>query len=430
MNMNYSVIDKTIEQDIYKVTYLNGNVIKFLSQKINNPSLLIHVYPTNHLAYYDPSDGTININIHFMSFIWMFCYVAFYSIENGNEKQMTPEQIESYGQMIDLNNQQIKDKKELLENEIKKVLNKSISVNNIDDSLVPDEINIQTKNNDYEVFISKVNGIYVRAISFILFHEYGHKNYKHIKTTVAQTLINEKQADEYAINCMLESEEEINDDILLNNGYGMLSGFLSLFFLSDYFGILFKNDHPSLIDRIKLVLEKITLISPTCKHLDYLKQYCCSVFVTALEAMNITIDNLDAGDNLEKYFEETYKEAYSYRNLFSLKLILQKSILFLVDDQTKTLLEIPLKINIYEKKIYFLLKSQLKSYNFTLYGRHENFDFILNCETIQDSRVELSEILFNEGSLSHSIENNNSCLIYLNNFIFKIVHIFKPINEL
>ncbi len=159
MSEKFIKINDNIDKNLYKITYLNGNIINLLSKKIANPKLYIHVDTTAELAFYYPKLDTININIHFMSYIWMFCYIALYSIEKQNEELMTEEELEKYENLLDLNNETIQSNFRVISEEIYGIFTGNKSINEINETLIPFEIMQQTFTNDYEEFISKVNSI-------------------------------------------------------------------------------------------------------------------------------------------------------------------------------------------------------------------------------------------------------------------------------
>lgn len=411
-------VNEIINREIYKITYLNGNIVDMLSKIIENPKLFIHVDTTAEAAYYYPKLDTININIHFMSFMWMFCYVAFYSMEKNNEDQMSPDQISKYGRLLDLNNPKIKSNYDIISAEIFAILNKRKSFNQINEALIPDEINLQNISNDYDEFIGKVNAIYVRAIAFILFHEFGHKNLNHIYTSVQQSLKNEEEADSYAIKSMFSIEKKLDDITLLNDAYGMISGFLSLFFISSYNSIIFDNDHPSLVKRVLLIVNEISRINPNFTELDYLLQYCCSVFSTSLIACDITINNFNAGDDIREYFSYLYKEAYSYRALFFLRDFVKKSSVFYLDDFEKKS-KVPLIFTcICNKKFYLQMGT-----DFVI---DENRDYKIIC--IKDDY--LLDITARLKSDDREENSKESRVFYIDKANIKIINNSEEINQI
>ena len=105
-------------------------------------------------------------------------------------------------------------------------------------------------------FILKANNLYIRAMDFLLLHETGHIYYKHnVNAKGVYSIEQEKEADKYAIDTMLSDDFSAEEH--LNNAYAIIIAYLAFLFIGKKDAPIVTPDHPTLQDRVRLVLEKL-----------------------------------------------------------------------------------------------------------------------------------------------------------------------------
>lgn len=98
-----------------------------------------------------------------------------------------------------------------------------------------------------EGLVSKVNALYLNAMTFYLAHEFAHIELRHNSSTVDT----EKAADERAMNLTLEGADKDSYD---TKRFGILMGLCSLLFFKS---TTKSSTYPDMDDRIDTILQKI-----------------------------------------------------------------------------------------------------------------------------------------------------------------------------
>lgn len=106
-------------------------------------------------------------------------------------------------------------------------------------------------------WIERINGVYVKALNYVLCHEFAHVEKKHFEryaageNTAAHRKVHEKEADDRAIELVLMGTDDTNSATVR---FGILIGLCSLLFFNS---ITYSSSYPSADDRIHAILEKI-----------------------------------------------------------------------------------------------------------------------------------------------------------------------------
>jgi len=114
----------------------------------------------------------------------------------------------------------------------------------------------------------KTNGIFLRAVTYLLFHELGHLSEAHFRTdSDAEQLEQEKQADNFALSFLSDSaSNEIQRRI---SGAALVLLTTSSLFLATEFRQIWQRRHPHTHDRIRHAISGLNLQSQQSKDYVY-----------------------------------------------------------------------------------------------------------------------------------------------------------------
>lgn len=143
----------------------------------------------------------------------------------------------------------------------------------------------------------KVNDLAVKIVCFCLYHELGHAILKHKNSDIE----NEKEADNFAFDCMLHSEEKQ----LKGNELAMIIGTGELLFLCHDSKDIHQKTHPDIHIRMSNAMQKIRDFQGT----EFSNELGCMqsiIYTEFLDAFNIPYDketHFDSFDECNRYFE-------------------------------------------------------------------------------------------------------------------------------
>ena len=241
--LSYNII-QWIESIIPQLFEDLSNEIKYNEL---NPGIKYHIdkAPIDDVAYLD-NNRIIHIHENFNAYLWCMAYSL---IVIYQEAIHLPQLEGNYTGEIDYENKKISDAVKLFEYAMS--LRKKY---NAWDYELP---NPESYNPNDASFITKINGIYVSAMTFILCHEVGHNYYQHITyepSDLQSAKLEELDADNFAIDHFKSVSGSTPFSTLK---VGAVIGICSLLFLSkDIDG---GETHPNKDIRIKNLLERFDL---------------------------------------------------------------------------------------------------------------------------------------------------------------------------
>jgi hypothetical protein len=161
-----------------------------------------------------------------------------------------------------------------------------------------------------KIFTEKANTIFIKAIAFLLYHEFAHAKLRHFDTpecpsTSDETKILERDADEFAFSALIsQSDDEQHRRI---QGWSVLVPVLCALFVGKDSSRLFPRKHPFIHHRVDEVLKRLNF-QERCNQ-DYFTYLCLTItkmvvvrfglsegqqtFPTAAEGLQNYLDKLD-----------------------------------------------------------------------------------------------------------------------------------------
>ena len=287
---------------------LDGNIIALLRKTIPDAEVVGILGDVMYLAVHVPKNNEIYVSPCLMNYIWLFCFFSVYFQEIGCDIYLSSEQKAEMKAKspFDINDPALRTAFDKIEGQIIKVVLSEISLGDIDLDVFPSCINTKSITDSLTGFVSSVNAIYVRAIAFILFHEFGHKNLKH----TCSCKENERAADRYAFDILMGDAQ--TEDELLNNCYGILSALFACLCLYDINKLIEDTSHPTLLERISSALEELKKHANRISNVNYLEYFCSNILVNVLCFRGENITNFYAGADINKYLADLFEKAKKY----------------------------------------------------------------------------------------------------------------------
>lgn len=217
------------------VDYVNakGKPIQFIEKSSLEPRSIEEEFPMEY--------GGIFISETFLTYLWCFCYGTIVCFNEIIQKRIYL--------------QQQNDKKEL-EKAINSFNFAGLLITKYLDWDIATLPNPAKFDSSEDVWVEKVNGLFVEAVNFILLHELGHITNYHLDYEPENSEIAKKdewEADNTAIDWLLKSEGNYTND--LQEKTGAVLGFIAILFCTDTFGG--GSAHPNTDERIENILAKL-----------------------------------------------------------------------------------------------------------------------------------------------------------------------------
>lgn len=271
------------------ITVLSGNIIESF-EKASESSLAMHLKAVSsgqikpYIDYDNGNDAArgphadlstkrIYLQETYLEYLWAFIYSVFVMYEEGIQKRLINQNF-SGSLVFDT---------EILQR-AKALYDWSISLADKKSNWDVDLPNPQKHLNDLEkVYTEKVNGIFSKSISYVLFHEFchltqGHQSYflgvnlKYLtEADYADRIQLENEADEFAFNMIVDSNGDEKSRWII--GLSVLFATSSTLLLTRSAGGIKQRSHPDLDTRLHTILEKLDLQSGQSQF--YCWYLCC-----------------------------------------------------------------------------------------------------------------------------------------------------------
>lgn len=212
------------------------------------PGIIYHITPRaikrRQMPFVD-ENGKVNIHETFMSYVWIMCFCLFVFYEEGVAKPMQKKQGQLNIAEIDV------DLLSLSEELFQYGKSLVVAYSPWDKEYFP---NPEEFSDSDEFYVLRTNSLYMYAMTFVLAHEYAHIELDHFSKKHENSVAQEIEADNRAIELLLNCRDSENNKSV---EYGLLLGFISLLFLKD--SVYGEDTHPDIDERIKSYL---TVLDP------------------------------------------------------------------------------------------------------------------------------------------------------------------------
>lgn len=252
--------------------------------------------------------GEIILSLPYMDYIWYFCFAFFVKQELINKKLIELRETNTdYDYTINLT--ETEEGKQ-----VQKCLLQCDQILHLQDIPIPQTLlidfstNITSPDNNtlsdsIKYYQEKVNNLYVRALTCTLLHEIGHAVHKHNEITNPTDDIKktcETEADNFAFDSLIQgSPAEV-----LNNSFGALLSFMSMYFEDKKSTHLHSITHPMTHDRCNRCIKRFQDANVEKKGIDYLYHMASQVAMEFLNNRGVAIDNLNVGNDAEGYYHQ------------------------------------------------------------------------------------------------------------------------------
>lgn len=240
-----------------------NKVFEGVSQGKVRPGIIVKIEQnTLTTPFADCDNGAINLQENFIGYLWAMCYSIFVIYEEGVQKRMLSGQ---FSGDIEFDTDLLKRAKALFEWAISLKDNYS----NWDLTLPNPE---QHKNRTEEWYAGIVNGIFLDAIIYDVFHEFSHlvNNHCHALSDILRkssselteedvTLYKqiETEADNYAFDSIIEESDD--EKYKLHKGLAIILAHCSNLFVVRNPKLVKQPTHPDIDSRILNSIERINL---------------------------------------------------------------------------------------------------------------------------------------------------------------------------
>lgn len=252
--------------------------------------------------------GEIILSLPYMDYLWYFCFAFFVKQELINKKII---EFQATGTDFDY----IIDLTETEEGlQVQRCLLQCDQILHFQEDPIPQTLiidqspNIVSPNNNnlnekIRSFQGTVNNLYIRALTCTLLHEVGHAVNRHVEIiNPTDELIKtcETEADNFALDTLIHGSTE---DIL-NNSFGAILSFMSIYFMNKRSTYLHSFTHSMTHERCNRCIRKFQDANVEQNAINYLYHMASQVAIEFLNSREIPITNLDAGNDAEAYYHE------------------------------------------------------------------------------------------------------------------------------
>lgn len=212
---------------------VNGKPIEFIEKSSLEPKSIEEEFPIEY--------GGIFISETFLTYLWCFCYGTIVCFNEIIQKRIYLQQ---------------QNDRKALDNAVKSFNFAGLLVTKYLDWDIDTLPNPAKFDSSEDVWVEKVNGLFVEAVNFILLHELGHITNYHLDYIPENSEIAKKdewEADNTAIDWLLKSEGNYTNT--LEEKTGAVLGFIAILFCMDTFEG--GSTHPNTDERIENLLTKL-----------------------------------------------------------------------------------------------------------------------------------------------------------------------------
>ena len=184
-----------------------------------------------------------------LAYLWAFVYSSFVLYEEGIQKPMLAG---TFSGSLEFNNSLLQRAAALQSWAIKFV--RCYSDWSIDELPNPAKVESEAE----QFYVPKVNSLFLQAVNFLLFHEYGHLVLGHVVNEDKDwTLAQEKDADNYATTFFIEAGTNESERRFV--GVSIVLLLVSCVFIPEKISGLWQVKHPHLHDRIRNGISSLNL---------------------------------------------------------------------------------------------------------------------------------------------------------------------------
>jgi Peptidase U49 len=226
-----------------------------------------------------------------LAYLWAFVYSSFVLFEEGIQKPMLAG---AFNGRLELNNPLLQRAAALQNWAIKFV--RCYSEWSVDE--LPNPAKVESASEKF--YVPKVNNLFLQAVNFLLFHEYGHLVLGHCADGGRDwTLAQEQDADNYATTFFIEPGTPEKERQVV--GISIVLLLASCVFIPERISGLWQVKHPHLHDRIRNGISSLNLESEESKFYIY---YLASVALqTYLLEKGVDCPQLEIETAEELFFE-------------------------------------------------------------------------------------------------------------------------------
>jgi hypothetical protein len=215
--------------------------------------------------YFDHVSRTICVQDSYLAFLWAYVYSQFVIYEVGVQLPLT--QGRNTG-VIEFDTELLRRAKQLE----CWALSFAETYTAWDESVLPNPRSPTEGGSEEKAYIEKANAVFLKAVVFLLFHEYAHAIFDHVPNeTDSYLLEQEKEADNFALDqvvftCTTEKDKQIA-------GLSLVLLCTSSLFLVKEARSIWQRRHPDLHERIRHAISELNLQSEESKY--YLYNLAC-----------------------------------------------------------------------------------------------------------------------------------------------------------
>lgn len=211
--------------------------------------------------YFDHVTRTICIQDSYLAFLWAYVYSQFVIYEFGVQLPLT--QGKNAG-VIEFDTELLRRAKQLE----CWALSFAETYAVWDENVLPNPRSPTEGGSEEKKYIEKANGVFLKAVVFLLFHEYAHAIFDHVADgTDLYLLEQEKDADNFALDqvvftCKTEKDKQIT-------GLSLVLLCTSSLFLVKEARSIWQRRHPDLHERVRHAISELNLQSEESKYYLY-----------------------------------------------------------------------------------------------------------------------------------------------------------------
>jgi hypothetical protein len=165
-----------------------------------------------------------------------------------------------------------------------------------------------------QAFVRKTNEVVVRAMTYLLLHEYAHLTLKHTLTADGQWMIEqETDADNFARSFLLDDAS--SEEQRLVAGLSIVLVTTSSLFLATDFMDIWKSKHPHAIDRIRHAVSGLNLSTQKSKDYLYLLSAMQLGHFLAQRNISVPLERVDTPEHALLYLLDRCDEVRARTNM-------------------------------------------------------------------------------------------------------------------